>query len=280
MSSLSQSLGSKQLMPVAQIPVHSHNDYWRERPFYTGLSKGCTSTEADVWLYNDTLYVGHDQSSLTKERTLQSLYIDPILDILERQNPTSPFVTEPTRNGVWDTTPDQTLYFFIDLKTSGPETFKAVVKALEPLRQKGYLTTLHGGRNLTNGPVTVIGTGNTPLNMVAHVSDRDYFFDAPLTALNDAEYSNITKFVSPIASTDFAAAVGRITSDTDPVLNNSQVKVLRDQIALARSRGIGARYWNTPSWPVRTRNLVWRTLLREGVALLNVDDLDAVLTEF
>lgn len=23
----------------------------------TGLSKGCTSTEADVWLYNGTLYV-------------------------------------------------------------------------------------------------------------------------------------------------------------------------------------------------------------------------------
>jgi len=58
------------------------SDYWRDRPFYTGqslnwfmwchllqlisiigLSKGCTSTEADVWLYNGTLYVRLDFKS-------------------------------------------------------------------------------------------------------------------------------------------------------------------------------------------------------------------------
>ncbi|KAJ5907089.1 uncharacterized protein N7473_004005 [Penicillium subrubescens] len=268
---------TRDLLP---IPVHSHNDYWRERPFYTGLSKGCTSTEADVWLYNGTLFVGHDQSALTHERTLESLYINPILDILERQNPKSPFVTSPTRNGVWDTTPDQTLYFFIDVKTSGHETFQAVIEALEPLRIKGYLTTLQGGKTLTNGPVTIIGTGDTPLDMVAPVANRDYFFDAPLAHLNDAKYSDITGLVSPIASTNFEEAVGKITRDTDPILNDDQLKALRDQIATAKKRGIGARYWNTPSWPVRQRNLVWRTLFREGVALLNADDLDAVIAEF
>jgi hypothetical protein len=38
-------------------PFHSHNDYWRDVPFYTGLSYGAISTEADVWLINGTLYV-------------------------------------------------------------------------------------------------------------------------------------------------------------------------------------------------------------------------------
>jgi hypothetical protein len=37
--------------------VHSHNDYWRAKPFYTALSNGVISVEADVWLYNGTLYV-------------------------------------------------------------------------------------------------------------------------------------------------------------------------------------------------------------------------------
>jgi hypothetical protein len=37
--------------------IHSHNDYWRDVPFYTGLSYGAISTEADVWLINGTLYV-------------------------------------------------------------------------------------------------------------------------------------------------------------------------------------------------------------------------------
>ncbi|KAJ5177153.1 uncharacterized protein N7482_003030 [Penicillium canariense] len=268
---------TRDLLP---IPVHSHNDYWRERPFYTGLSKGCSSTEADVWLYNGTLYVGHDQSALTPERTLQSLYINPILDILERQNPTSAFITSPTKNGVWDTAPEQTLYFFIDVKTSGRETFQAVIEALEPLREKGYLSTVRDGKNLTNGPITIIGTGDTPLDMVAPVLDRDYFFDAPLANLNDPIYAAIDGLVSPVASTDFEQAVGKLTVDTDPILNDDQLRALRDQIATAKKRGIGARYWNTPYWPVRQRNLVWRTLLREGVFLLNADDLDAVIAEF
>jgi len=38
-------------------PFHSHNDYWRDVPFYSGLSQGAISTEADVWLLNGTLYV-------------------------------------------------------------------------------------------------------------------------------------------------------------------------------------------------------------------------------
>ncbi|KAK5278230.1 hypothetical protein LTR40_009410, partial [Exophiala xenobiotica] len=36
-------------------PIHSHNDYWRDIPFYSALSVGCVSVEADVWLYNNTL---------------------------------------------------------------------------------------------------------------------------------------------------------------------------------------------------------------------------------
>ena len=166
------------------------------------------------------------------------------------------------------------------MKTAGLETFDAVIKALEPLREKGYLTTLKDGEVMTYGPVTVIGTGENPLHRVASVPDRDYFFDAPLANLDDPEYSDVNGLISPIASTDFASAVGDITVDTDPILTDKQLKVLRNQIATATKRGIGARYWNTPYFPIRKRNLVWRTLLREGVTLLNADDLDAVVANF
>ena len=86
--------------------------------------------------------------------------------------------------------------------------------------------------------------------------------------------------ISPIASGQFTAAIGSIASDADPVLNDEQKSVLRAQIATAKERGIGARYWDTPYFPIRTRNLVWRTLLHEGVALLNADDLDSVVDYF
>ena len=103
-------------------------------PFYSALSVGAVSVEADVWLYGDTLYVGHERSALTESRTFESLYINPILDTLQRQNPTnSSFVTSPTHNGVFDTDASQTLYLFVDVKTDGPKTWPYVVRALEPL---------------------------------------------------------------------------------------------------------------------------------------------------
>ena len=56
-------------------PIHSHNDYWRDLPFWSALSVGCASIEADVWLINETLYVGHEQAALSSTRTLQSSLI-------------------------------------------------------------------------------------------------------------------------------------------------------------------------------------------------------------
>lgn len=45
-------------LTARQKPFHSHNDYWRDVPFYSGLAAGAISTEADVWLIDGTLYVG------------------------------------------------------------------------------------------------------------------------------------------------------------------------------------------------------------------------------
>ncbi|PVI00476.1 hypothetical protein DM02DRAFT_563109 [Periconia macrospinosa] len=252
-------------------PFHSHNDYWRDVPFYSGLSYGAVSTEADVWLINGTLYVGHERSALTKERTLESLYVNPILDTLHRQNPITEFAPEPTQNGVFDTSSGQTLYFFIDLKTPGPETWPVVLKALEPLRSGNWLST-YDGKTFTSKPVTVIGTGNTPLNLVQEAVPRDAFFDAPLAALSTTS-SNITSNDSPIASTDFAASFGEVRNQE---FNSTQLDTLREQIKTAHAKGIKVRYWNQPAYPVGTRNAVWRILWDEGADFLNADDLEGV----
>lgn len=252
----------------SQKAIHSHNDYWRDLPFYTALSYGCVSVEADVWLYSDILYVGHEASALTSTRTFDSLYVQPILDTLHRENPTSEFVTSTTKNGVFDTASSQTLYLWVDVKTNGAQTWPFVVKALQPLRDAGYLTT-YNGSTINSGPVTVIGTGNTPLDQVQPVSERDYFWDAPIPTLGTT-FSNITATVSPIASTDFVPQFGTIDGTT---FNETQLALLREQIAIAAAKGIKVRYWDTPGWPISTRNAVWTTLIEEGVGLLNADDL-------
>ena len=83
--------------------------------------------------------------------------------------------------------------------------------------------------------------------------------------------SNITSDVSLIASTQFSRYIGQINGTE---FNATQLDVLERQIRVARERGIGARYWDTPAWPVKTRNAVWRTLVEHDVKLLNADDLN------
>lgn len=113
------------------------------------------------------------------------------------------------------------------------------MKALEPLRAGGWLTTLNG-TEVTTGAVTVIGTGNTPLQEIQGLSNRDYFYDAPLELLGSTA-SNITSDVSVIASTNFQAQFGSIRNDT---FNSTQLALLRSQIQTAHAKNIGVRYWN------------------------------------
>ena len=249
---------------------HSHNDYWRPIPFYSALSVGAVSVEADVWLYNGTLHVGHEENALTNARTFDSLYIQPILSVLKKENHESRFVTDgPTFNGVYDTDGGQTLYLFVDVKTDGATTFPYVIKALEPLRSAGYLTKWNG-TGIAPGAVTVIGTGNTPLNQIQGVSHRDYFYDAPIPYLATT-FSNITSDVSITANWDFADVFGEVRNQT---FNATQMQTLQTQVEVAHSKGILVRYWDQPGWPVGTRNAIWRILWDAGVDLLNVDDLE------
>jgi hypothetical protein len=102
--------------------IHSHNDYWREVPLLTALSFGVNSVEADVWLINKTLYVGHEIAALTDARTLDALYIQPLLEIVQGQNPPTKFNTNASAvNGVWDTASSIPLQLLIDFKTDGEE---------------------------------------------------------------------------------------------------------------------------------------------------------------
>jgi hypothetical protein len=117
----------------------------------------------------------------------------------------------------------------------------------------------------------VIGTGNTPLNLVQPLSSRDYFWDAPIPTLNST-FSNITSLVSPIASTDFAVNFGPVLGTS---LNDTQVALLRAQVATAHAKGIKLRYWDQPGWPISTRDGIWRQLMTEGVDLINADEVGA-----
>lgn len=179
---------------ITPIPAHSHNDYWRRVPLFEALHYGLTGVEADVWLQPDgELLVGHDEASLTRNRTFRSLYVDPIVEILERMNPedASTDSSNPsgdakrTKNGPFDTDRSQPLILLVDLKTDGYATLPAVQAQLSALREKGWLTYYDASsteeNHVVHGPVQVVMTGNTPFDLlVANETYRDVFFDAPL----------------------------------------------------------------------------------------------------
>lgn len=270
------------LQDVVPKPIHSHNDYWRKVPLFTAIHQGCTGVEADVWLLDDTntLYVGHDRAALQGNRTFQSLYIQPLVEILERANPTTNFYNGSSDNGIWrgvfDTAPNQTLTLLVDVKSDGGATWNEVIAQLEPLRQRDWLTYTSNG-TVHPRPITVVGTGNTPFAQLvaSNTTYRDYFFDAPLGKLDDNSSSSSAGAPpydaqnSYYASVSFSSVIGQVWMGQ---LNGDQLARIRTQVAQAHAVGLKARYWDLPAWPVQTRNMVWDVLVQEGVDMLNVDD--------
>ncbi|KAL8868347.1 MAG: hypothetical protein Q9174_005051 [Haloplaca sp. 1 TL-2023] len=308
---------------ILPVPCHSHNDYWRKVPLFSAIEAGCISVEADVWLFGEELYVGHSLASLTPNRTLASLYVNPLVDILEKQNPTTRFHPDgnQTHHGVFDTVPEQSLTLLIDFKTSGAALFPYVVAALEPLRSHGRLTH-RNGTQIVERPITVVGTGNTPFTSVTSEStnaNQDIFFDAPLAAMWEGESgeqapapqrleelvygSDIDASLPPTekpahevrsedlgqgmsgtpqdanaystnnsyyASVSFSQAIGHVFFGK---LSDKQMNLVRGQIRGAHRRGLKVRYWELPFWPIGLRNHIWDVLVKEGVDMLNVDDL-------
>jgi hypothetical protein len=252
--------------------IHSHNDYWRDVPLFTALSYGAQSVEADVWHFydDDQLYVGHHEAALGPQRTLSSAYIDPLVNILTRANPKNAFTVNETRpNGVFDTDPHATLYFFIDVKTESKLCWQYVEKALGPLKDNDWLS-YYNGTAVVQRPITVIGTGNTPYEYVKSLKTRYFFNDGPLTLLN--EDTPVT--LNPIASASLRAIVGMDLDDIAITgLNDEQYAKLNSTVSKAHEMGIQSRVWGVSWWPVEKRNNLWRQILSSGSDFLNADDL-------
>jgi hypothetical protein len=291
---------------------------------FSAIHAGCIGVEADVWLVDGDLHGGHRIPSLTSNRTLRNLYLDPLLEALQRQNPVTEY--HPTEDspphGVFDTNPDQPLVFLIDFKTSGTELWPHLYSQLSPLRDRGYLTHFDGLK-VVQRAVTVVGTGNAPFDLLAtNKTYRDVFFDAPLGIManlsvpwpnpnraqdptrsytlpiyppdapsndhsavvakreydlgqglsghnaNDPDIFNSTN--SYYASVHFGHSIGRIWGSR---LSQPQLQLIRGQIRGAHQRGLKVRYFGVPIWPTGLRNHLWHILIREGVDILNVDDL-------
>ena len=70
--------------PVALSRAHAHNDYEHQRPLNDALDRGFTSVDAAVHLVDGQLLVAHDEDDLRADRTLQTLYLDPLRERMQQ----------------------------------------------------------------------------------------------------------------------------------------------------------------------------------------------------
>src|SRR5580765_1979105 len=112
--------------PAPLLHAHAHNDYEHEHPLVDALERGFCSVEADIYLVDGQLLVAHDRKDISRARTLQALYLDPLRDRVKKNG-----------GRVFPGGPDVTL--LIDVKSEAEETYAALRKVLE--RYSGMLTT-------------------------------------------------------------------------------------------------------------------------------------------
>jgi hypothetical protein len=233
----------KNITPL--LRAHAHNDYEHTRPLLDALEQGFCSVEADVWLVEGQLLVAHELKAVKKERTLQKLYLDPLLERVKANGgcvyPNGPMVT-----------------LFIDFKSEATNTYHTLTAILKPYEK--MLTTFTAGRTETNAMMIII-SGNRPRPLMEQEKVRYVSYDGRIDDLK----SPVSPHLIPMISDNWGKHFKWRGKGPLPEQEKSKLKALVDQ---AHAQGRRIRFWNAPDSPAG-----WTVLLEAGVDLINTDKL-------
>jgi hypothetical protein len=231
--------------PTPLTRVHAHNDYEHKRPLFDALDQGFCSVEADIFLVDGKLLVGHTRSSLRPERTLQALYLDPLKERV-------------AENGgrVYKNGPPVTL--FIDLKTNGPKTYAALCPVLEEYRD---IITGHSPKGTEQRAIDVVITGSCPRAVIEAQKDRLASIDGKESDLDSDEPADLVPVVSENWRSFFK------WRGKGPMPAEDREKLL-SFVKKAHAHGRRLRLWAAPD-----KLAAWQELYAANVDLINTDDL-------
>jgi hypothetical protein len=227
--------------------AHSHNDYEHKRPLLDALDQGFCNVEADVHLIQHTLLVGHDPRELRPDRTLQSLYLDPLRQRIQQNG-----------GRVYPSAPTFTL--MIDAKSDAASTYTALKQTLQPYHD---LLTVFKGDTIQPGAITIVISGNRDRKTMANEPLRYAALDGRLQDLdaNPPPPASLVPWVSAAWTSVFKWRGTGPMSDEDAAKLKSLVEKAHAQKRLIR-------FWETPDNPT-----TWKLLSNAGVDLINTDDL-------
>jgi glycerophosphoryl diester phosphodiesterase len=235
-------------------PTHAHNDYEHKRPLHDALDHGFTSVEADVWLVDGQLLVGHDRQDVVPGRTLEKLYLSP-LEARRKMN-------GGTEYPGWD----GTFQLLIDVKSDAGPTYAAVNEALR--NHPGLMTKFVDG-STRKGAVTAVISGNRDRAAMLAQPVRFAGYDGRLSDLNSQAPASFMPLVSDNWANNF-------TWDGTGPMPAAEEQKLRAIVTTAHQHGYRVRFWATPDQAGPARDALWRKLLDVGVDQLNTDDLDGL----
>jgi hypothetical protein len=227
------------------IHAHAHNDYEHKRPLFDALDHGFCSVEADVFLENGRLLVGHEAKDLRPERTLEKLYLDPLRERI-RANGGRVYRDGPT------------VYLLIDVKTDANATYRALDKVLAHYAD---ILAVVDNDKFEPKAVTVVISGNRAKEMLTAQQVRYAGLDGRLTDLD----SNVPAHQMPWISDRWTAHFRWQGEGPMPAAERAKLRQLVDK---AHQQGRLVRFWATPELPA-----VWRELRAAGVDLINTDKL-------
>ncbi|MDQ0730719.1 phosphatidylinositol-specific phospholipase C/glycerophosphodiester phosphodiesterase family protein [Arthrobacter sp. B1I2] len=232
--------------------THAHNDYEHDRPLYDALEHGFTSVEADVWLVDGELLVAHDLADAKQGVTLESLYLDPLQDLVRSQPGHSVYPK-------WD----GSLQLLIDIKSDGEATYAAIEQELSEYPD---VMSRYTNGTVKAGPVTAVISGNRPLATMQAQTKRFSFYDGRAADLT----SGLPAALMPLVSDNWTKLF--TWQGVGPMPEAERTK-LRAFVATAHANGYRVRFWATPDQPGEDRDAVWTELADAGVDHINTDDL-------
>ncbi len=233
-----------QTKPLLQ--AHSHNDYEHTHPFWDAFNLGFCNIEPDIFLVDGKLLVAHNLKDVTAERSVDVLYLDPIIKLVEGGK---------ISKGKFPLT------LLIDVKSSAEPTYLALHRTLE--RYEKMLTRFEGDRVFTNA-VTVVVSGERAREVMQQQKRRFATYDGRLEDLDSPAPSSFIWWISDDWTKHFQwRGEGPVSA--------SDLAELQSIVAKAHAHGRKLRFWAMPDKPE-----VWQMLKTNQVDIIGSDHLQGL----
>jgi hypothetical protein len=226
--------------------AHAHNDYMKPRPLAAALEEGFGSIEADIFLVDGQLLVGHDRKDLRPNRTLKTMYLEPLA---KRVAANKGSVYGP------GTAP---LILLIDIKEDGEKVYAALKPLLE--NYKEMFTYYKEPDGVTTRAVTAILSGDRPVATVTKEKERMVFIDG---RPEDLEPNATDAELIPLISTDWTETFKWRGQGRMPLAEEAKLRLI---VSRAHAQKQKLRFWASPE-----NAAVWNMLYRTGVDLIGTD---------